>query len=132
MYFKPLVSSVVAVALERYVINETNYTKNAYFGGAMFIGNVLGQMVAPSVNILGDLPSINEELYDGNTLAKRIEEVGISVGSVYVINKYVLNNDIYAGEFTKRVGIIVASQVVGEYVSDYMNSRPMAYLQDDN
>ena len=131
IYLKPMVAAACSVVLDQYVIGEKNYMKNAYFGAAVLAGSVVGQMLAPSINILGELPSINESLYDGSTLAKRIEELGVSTASVYMLNRYVLNNDVYSGEFGKRIGIIVASSVVAEYFSDYMNSRPMAYLTDE-
>src|SRR5271155_3497216 len=108
-------------------MQETDMTRSTMFTGAVCVGNYASEYVGPLINII-PMPTINKNLYDGKTLTLRIAEVSSSAGVTYVLNKYVLGNDPYKGEFMKRVAIIAVSDVVETYMTDYFTNKPLDYL----
>ncbi len=125
---KPMVAGAVAVLLDRNVIGESDMTRNAYFGAAVAVGIYASQFVTPLADMLPGLPSLNDGIYEAKTLTKRIVEVSSGSASAYFLNKYVLMNDTHPNELMYRIGIVAASDFIGEYVSDYMSGNPLAYL----
>ena len=68
-------------------------------------------------------------MYDVKTLETRLGEVGIAALGGYALNKFVLNNDLRPNDMLQKVGLIVAADFVSEYVDDYANGRPLAFLK---
>ena len=59
----------------------------------------------------GFLPTSSSTLYNGKTLATRLIEISSSVGGAFLMNKYLLQNDLYRNEVFKKVGVIALSDV---------------------
>lgn len=127
---KPLATGLTAGLIQKYVYADEDMNKVMMFAGAVAIGQYGSQFVTPLASMLPNMPSISDSLYDGKTLAVRIVEVGSTSGIAYLVNKYLLNNDIYTDELYQRLMIIAASDVIGEYISDYMAGRSLNYLTD--
>ena len=68
-------------------------------------------------------------MYNEKKVGERIVELASSAVSVFVVNKYLLRNDIYRDEMMIRMGLIVASDVIGTYASEYIDSKPLTYLE---
>ena len=124
---KPVLMGAIAGTLERYVIKETNMTRNLYFGTAVAVGNYASQYIAPLAKDIV-LPSISKNLYDTPTLVERIAEVSSSTTLAYLVNKYVLQNDPYTGEMMTRIAIIAGSDFASTYILDYANGQPLEFL----
>ena len=54
--------------------------------------------------------------------------MAFGTGASYAINTYVLKNTNYYDDIYKRLGVIVAADFIGEYISDYMTGEPLQYL----
>ena len=67
-------------------------------------------------------------MIDVKTLETRMLEVSLGSASTYAINKFALKNDLKPNELIQKVGIIVAADLVGEYIDDYMNNRALSFL----
>ena len=124
--YSPILSGAFVVALDKYLLGEPNMTRSMYLGGAAVGGIYLGQMVAPYVPFYSSLPS--STLYNNKTLELRLLELGLGVGGTYGITKFTPIR-YTPGELQNKVGIILAGSVAGSYLSDYLTSKPMAYLQ---
>ena len=130
---KPLAVAGVAMALDQFVLGETNIMRTAYFGGAVVVGSYASEFVAPLVkDVAGFIPTVSKSLYDSKTLAERIIEISASSGCAYVLNKYVLGNDIYRDEVLKRIAVIAVSDVIATYALDYFNGQKLQFLTDSN
>ena len=125
---KPMAAGAFAVLLDRNLIGESDMTRNAYFGVAVAVGIYASQFVTPLADLLPGLPSLNNEMYEAKTLTKRIVEVSSGSASAYFLHKFILMNDTHSEEFLYRIGIVAASDFVGEYVSDYLAGEPLAYF----
>ena len=101
--------------------------RSLIFGAITGAGSYLSEIVAP--HVVPNLPSLNVELYSGKQLGERITEVSIDTASVFVFNKYVLGNDIYRDEMLQRMGVIAVADVVGTYISEYIDGQPLQYIQ---
>lgn len=126
---KPAVMGAYAVAIDQLYLKETDLNKSLMFGGAVAVGNYASEWVTPLVKAI-DIKSFNKDLYDTKTLVERIAEVGTGSAVIYVLNKYVLNNDNYAGEMMLRLGIIVACDFAATYTVEYFNGEKLEFLTD--
>jgi len=127
MNLRPIMVGAVAVALDKYAIGETNLNSSLYFGVAVGVGVYASEYIAPYIAV--DLPTPSSTLYNGKTLATRLIEISSSVGGAFLMNKYLLQNDLYRNEVFKKVGVIALSDVVGTYAAEYINGSAMTFLQ---
>jgi len=126
-YLRPLAVGSVAAFLDRFYIGEESMTRNALFGVAVAGGVYASEMVTPS--IMPNVPSINETLYNGKTMATRGTEIVVASGSAFALNKYLLMNDRFSDEMLLRAGVVAVSDVVGTYVAEYFAGVPLSFLQ---
>lgn len=128
-FAKPFVMAGFAYALDKYYIGEIDMKRSAYFAVATGLGQYSSQWVSPILNpIFENIPSMSENLYDSKTLAQRISEVSASAGMVYLLNKYVFQNDQFPQEIYLRLGVIAAADFLSEYSLDFVNGRKLAFL----
>ena len=126
-FMRPLLVGSVAALLDHYYIDEPSLTRNAMFGASVAAGVYAAELVTPL--LMPNLPSLNENLYNGKTMATRGTEVSLSAVSGYSLNKYVLNNDKFNDEFYKRLAVIAVSDVVGTYLTEYLSGQPLSFIQ---
>ena len=130
---KAVSSAIIAGALDNYVIengamNSSAMGRSAGFGlvvgGAIYASNY----IAPSFTNL--VPIADTSFFSGKTLEHRLIEItlgsagAIALGKTGFANNFLPNRDI-----PKKVGIILIADVLGEYVADYVHSKPLSYLQ---
>jgi hypothetical protein len=101
--------------------------KSLYFGGSVAVGSVAASVLAP--NLPNVIPFDLGAFADRKTLSGRVMEVGLCSGAAWSINKYLLKNDISREDWTRRLAVVLASGFIGEYVSDYLNGKPMSYFK---
>ena len=125
-YIKPLVGAGVAIALDKFVLMNSNMNSSLYFGasvgGALFL---VGMFDANVPNFLPDITAIGA---DGATLSKRVAEITASSAAAYAINKFVMKNDNSPQLMMKKLAVVLASDFAGEYASDYFSSRALSYF----
>ena len=123
--YSPIISGAVVIALDKYLLKEPSMERSMYLGAATVAGIYGGQIVAPMVPFYSALPSTT--LYNNKTLELRLLEIGLGAGATFGVTKFTpiryTNN-----EWTQKIGIIVAGSVAGTYISDYLTSKPMTYL----
>ena len=125
-YVKPLVGGLTAIVLDKFVLMNQNMTSSLYFGGAVAGGLLAVQMLDANVpTFLPDIPSIGAS---GATLSKRIAEITAGAGASYAINKFVLKNDNSPQLMMKKIGVVIAADFAGEYMSDYFSNRALSYF----
>ena len=68
-YLKPLITGAVAVAGDKFLLNEQDMNKSLYFGAACAAGTFLGAMVGDSLPVV--IPA-GGTYYDAKTLEQRL------------------------------------------------------------
>jgi hypothetical protein len=126
---KPLTMGLIAGAIDQFYLQESSLQRTAYFAGAVAVGNYASEFAVPIIKHI-NLPTLSHNLYDSKTLMERIVEVGSSSAMIYVLNKYLLNNDIYRNELMLRLGIIAVSDVGATYLLEYLNNQKLEFLTD--
>lgn len=126
-FLKPLCVAGSAIALDQFVMKETSLNRSLIFGAVVGTGSYVSEIVAP--HIVPDLPSLNAEMYNGKKVGERVVELATSASSVFVVNKYILKNDIYKDEMLIRFGLITASDVIGTYIAEYIDQKPLTFLE---
>jgi hypothetical protein len=121
---KPLASAGVAVLLDRIVLKQTDLKKNISFGLAVGAGISIGSMTAKVLPI----PDSPSSFGNGKQIASRLIEITSGCGSAYVVNRFIMKNDADRAGMIRKVGVIVASDFIGEYLCDYFSGRPLAYF----
>ncbi len=121
---KPIVTAGAIVALDKFVLNQQNLNSSLYFGVAGAAGIYAAQMIVPMI------PNQKSgSMIDAKTLEGRILEVGLGAGAVYAMNRYVLNNDLRPNDMAMKLAVIVGADFIGEYVTDYIEGRPLSFLK---
>jgi len=55
--------------------------------------------------------------------------IGLGTGASFVLNSYVLKNTSFRDNFLNQIGAIIAADLAGEYISDYVAGRPLAIFE---
>jgi hypothetical protein len=126
-FLKPLCVGGVAMALDKYALNEIDMKRTMIFGAVVATGSYVSEIIAPVIT--PDFPSLNAEMYNGKKVGERVAELATIGSSVFVVNKYVLGNDIYKDEKLQRMGVIVVSDVIGTYLFEYINNQPLSLIE---
>jgi hypothetical protein len=136
---KPVVAGLVAGILDKVVMGQTDYMSSVKFASAVGLGTLLGDTIGVYVaDSMGSTDQTGSNTfsdgfaytYSGTTIFQRAIEVSVGSATAYGINKFVLTNDWSNNprDIAQRVGIVLASQVVSEYVMDYYKGRPVSYI----
>ena len=125
-YVKPLVGAGVAIALDKLVLMNPNMNSSLYFGAS--VGGALFLVGMFDTNVPNFLPDITAIGADGATLSKRVAEITAGAGAAYAINKFLLKNDNSPQLMMKKLAVVIASDFLGEYASDYFSSRALSYF----
>ena len=130
---KAVSSAVIAGALDNY-INEGGNMDARSVGRSAGFGTIVGgaiyasNYIAPSFTNM--VPMADTSFFNGKTLEHRLIEItlgsagAIALGKTGIANNFLPNRDI-----PKKIGIILIADVLGEYVADYVHSKPLSYLQ---
>ena len=125
-YVKPLVGAATAVVLDKYVLMQPNMNSSLYFGAS--VGAALFIVSMFDANVPAFLPDVPAIGASGATLSKRVAEITAGSAGAYAVNKFLLKNDNSPAMMAKKIGVIVASDFVGEYAADYFSSQPLSYF----
>jgi hypothetical protein len=66
---------------------------------------------------------------NGKGVSQRITEIGLGTGASFVLNTYVLKNTSFRDNYMNQIGVIIAADLAGEYISDYVAGRPLAIFE---
>jgi hypothetical protein len=124
---KPLATGAVAVAINQFILKENDMNKSLYLGVASAVGVAGGQFVGSMI------PPMNfgQQAYFGNGkgVSQRIAEIGLGTGGAFVLNTYVLKNTSFRDNYINQIGVIIAADLAGEYISDYVAGRALAIFE---
>ena len=73
-------------------------------------------------------PPDSNKMYSVFTVEERILEITMSFGAGYAVNKFILQNDGTQHDIIKKIGAIVVADVIAEYATDFLATRPLSYL----
>ena len=124
-YLKPLITGAIAVAGDKFLLNQQDMNKSLYFGGAVAAGTFLGAMVGDSIPVV--IPE-GGTYYDAKTLEQRLAEVGASAVAAYVINTQILKNDYQFSQMYPKLALIAGSDFIAEYIVDYYENRNLSFF----
>ena len=116
---KPLFAGITASALDVALLKTTDYKKAAFFGASVGAGIFAVSWVEPLIQKASPTHTpISSTLVKG--LEGRIVEVICGSGSAWAFNKYVVKNDYTSHDMMMRLGVIVAADLVGETVCEFL------------
>ena len=124
---KPLATAGLVVALDQMVLNESNLNNSIIFGVSAAAGVYAGMMIGSAIpDMSATLPVF---LGNGKGLIQRVAEVGFGAGAGYGVNKFVFKNSGgYRENMYNKIGILVAADIGGEYITDFIQGRPLSIL----
>ena len=130
---KAVSSGIIAGALDNYVI-ENGAMNSSAMGRSAGFGLVVGgaiyasHYIAPSFTNL--VPMADTSFFHGKTLEHRLIEVALGSAAASGLGKTGFANNVLPNrDIPKKLGIILIADVLGEYVADYVHSKPLSYLQ---
>ena len=124
---KPLATGAVAVAINQFILKENDMNRSMYLGIAAAGGAAAGSFVG---SMLPDMNFGSQQYFgNGKGVSQRIAEVGMGSGAAFILNTYVLKNTSFRDNWMNQIGVIVAADLAGEYISDYVAGRPLAIFE---
>ena len=83
------------------------------FAGVVFGGMMFEESIATLLKPVLPIPNFvsKTSVISGKKLVDRITETLGTTGFVFIINKYLLRNDIYRGEVLKRMAVIAGADM---------------------
>ena len=121
---KPLATAGLVVALDHFFLNESNINNSIIFAASAGAGVYAGMMVGSSLPDMSD--SLPVFLGNGKGLMQRVAEVGFGTGVGFAVNKFVFKNSGYRENMTNKLGVLVAADIGGEYITDFLAGRPLS------
>jgi hypothetical protein len=121
---KPLATAGLVVALDQFFLNESNINNSIIFAASAGAGVYAGMMVGSSLPDMSD--SLPVFLGNGKGLMQRVAEVGFGTGVGFAVNKFVFKNSGYRENMTNKLGVLVAADIGGEYITDFLAGRPLS------
>ena len=124
---KPLATAGLVVALDQMVLNENNINNSIIFGVSAAAGVYAGMMIGSAIpDMSATLPVF---LGNGKGLIQRVAEVGFGAGAGYGINTFEFKNSSgYRENMYNKIGVLVAADIGGEYITDFIQRRPLSIL----
>ena len=130
-YVKPAIVTGVSVAIDMLVFGQKNFKNSLMYGISNGVGSFSSNMLINSglvPNLGSTNPPDSNKMYSVFTVEERLIEVTLSFGAGYVVNKYLLDNDGTQHDIIKKIGAIVVADVIAEYATDFLATRPLSYL----
>jgi hypothetical protein len=115
-FLKPLIGGSLLVAIDKFYVKETNMQRSLYFGAAGAAGYFLGGIVAQYAPV----EEFNFFFSNGRNVAERFSEIAAGTGSVYILNKFVLKNELNGTDLNSKVMQIVAADIAAEMLSEFL------------
>jgi hypothetical protein len=115
---KPLVAGVAAGIADHFFMKNTNMKSNAYFGAAVGAGIFSVSWIEPIVAPL--FPTHTPIGAIGENLEGRVVEIALGSASAYAMNKYILKNEYTNQDMLYKLGIVVAADLIGETVCEFL------------
>ena len=123
---KPLATAAIVVGLDQMVLNESNINNSIIFGVSAAAGVYGGMMIGYAIpDMSSSLPVF---LGNGKGLIQRVAEVGFGTGIGFAVNKFVFKNSGYRENMTNKLGVLVAADIGGEYITDFIQGRPLSIM----
>ena len=126
-FVKPIAMAGCIIAGDKFLLGESDMNRSLYFGAAGAVGVFAAQMIAPNVPFDTYLP--NGTYTDSKTLELRILEIGGAVGIGYVVNKFVLKNELYVNDGLNKVALLIGADVAAEFIDDYIAGKPLSFFK---
>jgi hypothetical protein len=104
--------------------NTIVLSRNLAFGGLVGASIISADYIAPLLTHMTPIP--NTALFSGKTLEHRLIEVGLGTATAVGLNRFAFQQSV--GSIVSQIGIVAMEDFVGEYVSDYIHSKPLSYL----
>ena len=123
---KPAIGAVVACALDKFVFKNNNDKNVMYLGAAVGLGFFAAPYLAQLLPLEKVVSSVGND--NGASAELRICEVGLGLGSVYVLEEYVLKQKIAEQDLGTKMMIIVGADFISEYISDYLSQKPLQFV----
>ena len=120
----PLFAGVYAAGIDFFLVQRSSSSPDMMtsvkFGLSVAGGTAIGDLVADKIS----------DSVGMGTLVQRVGEIAAGSVSSYLINKYIIQNDIDMSTpaIMKKVAIIGASQLLATYTTEYMTSQPLHYF----
>jgi len=115
-FLKPLIGGGLLVAIDKFYVKETNMQRSLYFGAAGAAGYFLGSIAAQYAPV----GEFNMFFSNGRNVAERFSEIAAGTGSVYILNKFVLKNELNGTDLNSKVMQIVVADIAGEMLSEML------------
>jgi len=120
---KSSIAGITVALLDIYALNEPILQNSIILGvttaSGIYAGDIVGKLLPDN---------LKTSLFDGKTVETRVLEVAGTAGFAYGASK-LAGREILQYNFINKLGIIVASDVIGSYATDFLMGKPLTFLE---
>jgi 5,10-methylene-tetrahydrofolate dehydrogenase/methenyl tetrahydrofolate cyclohydrolase len=120
---KSVIAGLSVFALDKFFLREPEMQNSIILGVSTAIGVYGADMVG---KVIPD--NFKTSFVNGQTIETRVLEIGGSTAVVAGISQYV-GRPIANYNLVNKIGIIVASDIIGSYAAEYIEGKPLSFLQ---
>ncbi len=115
---KPVISGVLSTIGHRYFLNQSgDKMESVIFGAIVGITTAGTELAEPTIIKL--IGAEDDKFSEGKTFSSLVFQSAISSGSVFLINRYIFQNDPFSSKPIHTVGLVAATNIVSEFVTNY-------------
>ena len=126
-FIKPIAMAGCVIAGDKFLLGENDMNRSLFFGAAGAVGVYAAGLIAPMIPLETMLP--DGSYTDAKTLEIRLLEVSVSAGVGFVVNKFVLKNELYIDQELKKLAVLAAADFASEYIDDYIAGRTLSFFK---
>ena len=113
-FLKPAIGGGLLILIDKLYMKETNMQRSLYYGAAGAAGYFLGGIAAQYAPV----GEFNMFFSNGRNVAERFSEIAAGTGSVVILNKFVLKNELNGTDLNSKVMQIVVADIASEMLSE--------------
>jgi len=119
---KSIIAGVATVALDKYAFGESDITKSITFGivtaGSIYSADLIASNIPEN---------FKSQYINGKKLESELLELGTATAITYVVANN-LTESLPAYFMYSKIGVIVASDLIGTLAMDYLTSKPLSFI----
>ena len=121
---KSVAAGIAAIAIDKFVLQETDINNSLILGVSTTIGIYTANLIGNNIP-----DNFKSNLINGKKFESDLLELGGASALSYGVTTGLFNYDVVTDSLPMKFGVIVASDVIGTYISDYLTGKPLAFLQ---
>lgn len=124
---KSIVATAVAFSIDKIIFQQTDTKRSLVLAGSVGLGVYATSFVSPFLPNLTNMIA-STSMYNANVIESRVLEIALGTGISYGMHTFMIKGEGGQVNIMNKLALISATDLISEYITDYITSQPLAYL----